>query len=675
MKRFRLKDRFLLLALLTALLWPSCRREPSPAREPDLFTDRAHAVIWEKNQGDLLSMERVWGGFSEERGLLKTDREGSLVFSLKDEKPRFRWKLTYSLPAGAPVNVLVNRRLVTVLHPTVPFRTISGHLPFLRQGVNLLTFQAQGSPLTLRQLFLHTEENNPRLLLPGEGLRTSLGAGSVELLLKGRFQGEAVLTSFAKEGVQTHPPVPLRGLFPWSRNTLRLEIPNESLLSLKVTGGEASVVAFTFSPRPEERRRVVPPPEGFRPQDIVFLLWDGCQAGHLPPYGYKRSTAPNFTSLSKRALLFTEAYANASYTNASVASLFTGLSPLRHRYWFPENTLPTRVPLLTEYLKDIGYTTSFLTTNANTSAGSGFARGVDHFGYFLDISKPENSRRVIEEYLRWVKETQGPRFSYIHLMEPHFPILPPPPFRNVFKKVIPKEGEETMRKTREDRPFSPQEVQDLIDDYDSSILYADHLLGLLIDGLKKQGLFEGAMIVVLSDHGEACYENRTWGHGSNVFLETLHIPLLIKMPDSLGWRGRVETQVSTIDLFPTLRWLTGGRSSSPLPGDGRALSLPFPSPSKRPTIASGFPQSGLFSLTGFGFHYLYSFRWKEERLFSLASGKELPLSQPTNRLWADFLQGKLFNSLKSRENASLRSRASHAVSPKEIEQLKSLGYL
>ena len=448
MKRFRLKDRFLLLALLTALLWPSCRRGSSPAREPDLFTDRAHAVIWEKNQGDLLSMERVWGGFSEERGLLKTDREGSLVFSLKDEKPRFRWKLTYSLPAGAPVNVLVNRRLVTVLHPTVPFRTISGHLPFLRQGVNLLTFQAQGSPLTLRQLFLHTEENNPRLLLPGEGLRTSLGAGSVELLLKGRFQGEAVLTSFAKEGVQTHPPVPLRGLFPWSRNTLRLEIPNESLFSLKVTAGEASVVAFTFTPRPEERRRVAPPPEGFRPQDIVFLLWDGCQAGHLPLR--VQTVHGSQLHLSEREPSSSQKPTRTHPTRTHRWPLSLGLSPPPPLLVSREHS-PYEGPLLTEYLKDIGYTTSFpdhkrehlrrkrfcqkaLTTSVTSSTSlNPKTAGESSKSTCAGLRRPGPSFLLHPPY--------GTPFSH-----------PPPSFQKCLQEGYPQRGEETMRKTTKTVP-------------------------------------------------------------------------------------------------------------------------------------------------------------------------------------------------------------------------------
>ena len=73
-----------------------------------------------------------------------------------------------------------------------------------------------------------------------------------------------------------------------------------------------------------------------------------------------------------------------------------------------------------------------------------------------------------------------------------------------------------------------------MNDYDSTIAYVDSEIGRALGHVKKAGLYDESLIVILADHGEAMYEHKAWGHSSNVFEETTHVPLLVKFPASMN---------------------------------------------------------------------------------------------------------------------------------------------
>ena len=61
--------------------------------------------------------------------------------------------------------------------------------------------------------------------------------------------------------------------------------------------------------------------------DIVVVVMDAARADHFGAYGYHRETTPHFDALAKDAVVFDQAFVNASFTIPSVASLFTGRTP------------------------------------------------------------------------------------------------------------------------------------------------------------------------------------------------------------------------------------------------------------------------------------------------------------------------------------------------------------
>src|SRR5262249_28383414 len=95
------------------------------------------------------------------------------------------------------------------------------------------------------------------------------------------------------------------------------------------------------------------------------------------------------------------------------------------------------------------------------------------------------------------------------------------------------------------------------EDYDTSIAYLDYAIGELLDELQRRDLTRSTVIVIASDHGEQFGEHGAGGHGNTLFLELLHVPLVILGPQQIldpatVMNRRVSEVVSLADLPATL---------------------------------------------------------------------------------------------------------------------------
>ena len=73
----------------------------------------------------------------------------------------------------------------------------------------------------------------------------------------------------------------------------------------------------------------------------------------------------------------------------------------------------------------------------------------------------------------------------------------------------------------------------MLDQYDGEILFNDHHVGRLLDGLRAQGVLQDAIIIVTSDHGEEFFEHGQIGHGKSLYDEVLRVPFMVR------WPGRI----------------------------------------------------------------------------------------------------------------------------------------
>jgi hypothetical protein len=110
------------------------------------------------------------------------------------------------------------------------------------------------------------------------------------------------------------------------------------------------------------------------------------------------------------------------------------------------------------------------------------------------------------------------------------------------------------------------------------VQYADQLLNNLLDHLQEQQMLDESLVIVVADHGISFALNDTRRALSDINKAALlRVPMFIKLPGQVQGQ-RVERQVMTIDILPTLL-ATLGFSSESLELDGIDLSA---APSNQP---------------------------------------------------------------------------------------------
>ncbi|HEX9765917.1 MAG TPA: sulfatase-like hydrolase/transferase, partial [Nitriliruptorales bacterium] len=96
----------------------------------------------------------------------------------------------------------------------------------------------------------------------------------------------------------------------------------------------------------------------------------------------------------------------------------------------------------------------------------------------------------------------------------------------------------------------------LSDLYDASLAECDAAVGAFLQRLRDSGHFDDAVILVVSDHGEALGERDQTMHGE-LMDATLHIPMLLHLPGGSGAGSVRDDLVETVDIAPTLLTVAG----------------------------------------------------------------------------------------------------------------------
>src|ERR1700722_1280600 len=273
-----------------------------------------------------------------------------------------------------------------------------------------------------------------------------------------------------------------------------------------------------------------------RPPDVFLVTIDTLRADHVHCYGYEKIKTPALDSLAKDGIRFEQAFTPSPITNTSHATILTGLLPGDHGVTDFGVPLAAEHPTWAELLKPQGFQTAAFIGAVildSKQLAPGFNRGFDFYDNFPEHPRTKErwgrvERRgmeVVQHAESWLSSHRaGPHFVWVHLYDPHDPYEPPEPFATLYKERL----------------------------YDGEIAYADAALGHLVDYLKRQGWYEGALVIVVGDHGEGLGEHNEDTHGIFLYDSTTHIPLLVKMPGQQAKGREVAAQVRTTDLLPTV---------------------------------------------------------------------------------------------------------------------------
>jgi arylsulfatase A-like enzyme len=388
--------------------------------------------------------------------------------------------------------------------------------------------------------------------------------------------------------------------------------------------------------------------------NLLWIVVDTLRADRMSLYGYGRPTTPELESWAQAGITFDMARSAAPWTLPSHVTMFTGLWPHQHGAsidcpYF--GTAPTLAEHLRAHgYQTAGIVANVRMCNAAYGLDRGFDHHVDYpcnreislrammynsvqgsvameLGRRLLLPLPQpfpfvayrGARAITGEARSWLDgqdrgsgsgvpatAARRPYFLFLNLMDVHAPYVPPADARRRFwtgpnpprKLAIPGCGWDTLRARNaaspEQRPQRERELEAtrrrLGDLYDDCLLALDAELGRFLRELCAAGHLTNTWVVITADHGEHFGEHDCFGHGSSLYNEQTHVPLILIPPLGAGVSGddpaaalrgrRISRPVSLRDLPRTVTELLLPVADNPFPG--RSLARDWNSAGSEP---------------------------------------------------------------------------------------------
>jgi arylsulfatase A-like enzyme/Flp pilus assembly protein TadD len=404
---------------------------------------------------------------------------------------------------------------------------------------------------------------------------------------------------------------------------------------------------------------------------MILVTIDTTRADRMGFLGSKRGLTPNLDALAQQSVVFTRTYAQVPLTTPSHAVLLTGTYPQFNHIEDLGASLSKDLPYLPELLRNRGYrTAAFVGSYVLDPAGTapGFERGFDMYdAHFHERERGEDryhsverrAAEVLSHAMTWLsRQPPGPFFIWLHFYDPHDPYDPPEPFKTRYAA----------------------------EPYDGEIAYADWVIGGLVDVLRKHDLYQNTVIAIASDHGEAFGEHGEQRHGMFLYDETIHVPLLLKLPDHRFAGKRVEDRVALVDLAPTLLETVGvpvpsamqGHSLVPLFDKDRGDKDRdhYDQPTGEAAVYSQSNYARAFGWSGLSAwrttKYLYIKAPKRELYDQNSDSEARHNLADASPAVADTLDFKL---TKFQQDTSSAQSAAAKLDPAQSEKLRALGYM
>ena len=345
-----------------------------------------------------------------------------------------------------------------------------------------------------------------------------------------------------------------------------------------------------------------------KPTNLLFILSDEHNKRVTGCYGHPMIRTPNFDRLAARGTRFTSAYTNCPICVPARASFATGRYVHEVRCWDNAIAYEGKPASWGHRLMEQGHHVASigkLHYQASDPAKNGFSEEilplhiVNGYGDLLGLIRDELPRRpgsarlgpeagpgesdytrydrsIAEETVKWLRESASKRRAkpwalYVGFVSPHFPLIAPPQFYDMYPEdKVPwpemyAPGErprhpfiEAMRKCLcFDESFDAPMVRRAIAAYFGLTSFLDDNVGKILRALEETGLMENTRIVYSSDHGDNLGTRGLWGK-STMYEESAGIPMIMAGPDVPA--GKVcDAPVMLADGFQTFIHALGAR--------------------------------------------------------------------------------------------------------------------
>jgi len=422
--------------------------------------------------------------------------------------------------------------------------------------------------------------------------------------------------------------------------------------------------------------------QALRP-NVILVSIDTLRADHLGCYGYDRPTSPTLDRLASEGMLFECAYATSPWTLPSHGTMLTGFYPGRIGLNSEDSTLPSELETLAMVLSKHSFSTAAVVNSFFVSEKYGFNRGFDYFSFVPENHAPIGAAPIIiKQAMQWVQQHKNEQFFlFLHFYDVHANYSTLPQYEEQFVGPYNGVADGTLAQLIEFRKgtlsLDKADVKHFADLYDAEIRQLDDQLKRLLGFLQQEALLEKSFMIITSDHGEEFLDHGGILHGRTQYQELIHIPLIIRGPGIPPSR-RFKGIVSLVDMVPTVLSLLGisspsgleGLDLSPLWQDNR-YKLPdrfIFSEADQYNVKNDIKRAvwhGKYKLH-------YDLLTKKLELYNL-------VNDPTERLNVaseyPSVGMVLLTKIKKFMMKITRDTQSVPLTPKEIEKLKSLGYL
>jgi arylsulfatase A-like enzyme/Tfp pilus assembly protein PilF len=387
--------------------------------------------------------------------------------------------------------------------------------------------------------------------------------------------------------------------------------------------------------------------------NIVLITLDSTRADRMGFLGARSRTTPSLDTVAHQGMVFAQAFAQTPATVASDATILTGTYPQTHGASEFAVPLTTALPYFPDLLHSSGYRTAAfvgsILLDPRNGPFQGYDRGFDVYDAGFHQPQRGESRfqsverhgdQVVAHATNWLAANkQLPFFLWVHLQDAHAPYAT---------------------------------------SYDRAVAATDAAAGKLVDFLRSQSLYDDALIVIVSSQGESLDAHGEETHGIFLYDETIHVPLVLKLPKNQMAGKQIKNRARLLDIAPTVLAAAG----VPIPAQMQGQSLMRIAQASSQNDQPAYSRSDL-AQQGFGCSALESWR----------AGKYLYIRAPKPELYDLSVDANATRNLGQSSKATLETIASQlqaldghlgnepgkstgsGLTSSEMQKLASLGYV
>jgi len=427
----------------------------------------------------------------------------------------------------------------------------------------------------------------------------------------------------------------------------------------------------------------------------IFLIMTDQQRGDCLGKENANIQTPNLDQLANDGVWFSNGYSSVPSCTPARAALLTGMSPWKHGmlgYYKVADRYTYEMPQL---LRDAGYQTvgigkmhwhpqrnlhgfhqtildesgriesdSFISDYRQWFAQQ--ASGVNPDATGIGWNEHRAASYLLAENLHpsyWTAQTaidiikdyskDDPLFMKVSFARPHSPYDPPKRYLDMYEGVEmpePYMGDWASQfaeyPENKDAAFGDYGVDHALNSrrhYYAAITFIDDQIGRFIKQLKSKGMYDNALIIFVSDHGDMLGDHNHW-RKTYAYEGSTRVPFILKWPSSVKTKVKKGSElkccVELRDVLPTMMQVAGINQPQAMNGLSMLDLVKDKQAKWRDFIdlehATTYNQHNYWcALTDGKMKYVWFFRTGEEQLFDLVKDKGEERNCINNEVYQD----------------------------------------